>query len=70
MANENEIDFPLLDGEIETLHQARGLKPTEPPQPWGNRKIISASGVLAAGWDKSGNILLVSTDGYSLTRLC
>ncbi len=68
MTESNDINSPLNEGQAEVLQKARELKPTEPPRPWGNRKIISASGVLAAGWDKSGNILLVSTDGYSLTN--
>jgi hypothetical protein len=59
---------PLSSGEIELLSQTRALKPGLPPAPWKDRTIISASGVLAGGWDISENILLISTDGYSVSN--
>jgi hypothetical protein len=63
----NENNSPLNKDEISLLNQMRGLKPSLPPEPWGNRVIVAASGVIASGWDKSENILLISTDGYSLS---
>src|SRR4051812_10682267 len=68
MNESNDNNSPLNEGQSETLQRARELKPTEPPQPWGKRGIIPASGVLAAGWDQSENILLISMDGYSLSN--
>ncbi len=67
MSESDNIKSPLNESQREILQRARELRPTEPPQPWGSRKIISASGVLAAGWDQAGKILLVSMDGYSLS---
>jgi hypothetical protein len=67
MHESNGINPPLNQSELDLLNQARALKPNDPPKPWGNRVIVSAAGVLAAGWDKAENILLISMDGYSLS---
>lgn len=59
---------PLTSYQQDILKQARAMKPGEPPHPWGNRLIVPAAGVLAGGWDKNDNIILISSDGYSLTN--
>lgn len=67
MSKTRETNSPLNDYQVEMLKLARNLHPAEPPLPWGRRVIIPAAGVLAAGWDKSENMLLISVDGYSLS---
>ena len=39
----------------------------DPPNPWTNRKIISASGIIAGGWTKDNKVFLLSADGYSVS---
>lgn len=41
---------------------------TDPPEPWTNRKIISASGIIASGWTLDNKIFLLSADGYSISN--
>lgn len=40
---------------------------TEPQEPWGNRKVISAAGVIASGWTTDNKVFLLSSDGYSVS---
>lgn len=68
MVDPSESKSPLNEYQVGLLNRARALKPTVPPEPWGHKIIVSAAGVLAAGWDQSENVLLISSDGYSLTE--
>lgn len=61
-----QLNSPLNDFEKSILTQARNMIPIDPPLPWQRTHIISAAGVIAAGWDEAENILLISSDGYSL----
>lgn len=39
----------------------------DPPLPWTNRIVISASGIIASGWTKENKVFLLSADGYSVS---
>jgi hypothetical protein len=67
MTESDSYESPLNQYQVDLLNRTRALKPTEPPEPWGNKVIVAAGGVLAAGWDKAENFLLISVEGYSLT---
>ena len=55
--------FSLRKGQVNLIEHA-GL----PPLPWHNRIVISAAGVLAAGWTRNDRLLLISADGYSISN--
>ena len=59
---------PLTEHEYELLQKARQLIPSNPPNPWGNRRIISAAGAIAGGWTKNEHYVLISSSGYSLNN--
>jgi hypothetical protein len=58
----------LNEHELRLLEAARDLEPGDPPSPWGARMVVSAAGVLAGGWDDHENVLVISSDGYSVTE--
>ena len=41
---------------------------TEPQEPWGNRIVISAAGIIAGGWTNDNKVFLLSADGYSVSH--
>lgn len=41
---------------------------TEPKKPWGNRVVIRAAGIIAAGWTSDNKVFLLSSDGYSVSH--
>ena len=41
---------------------------TIPQEPWGNRIVISASGIIAGGWTNDNKVFLLSSDGYSISN--
>ena len=41
---------------------------TEPQEPWGNRVVISAAGIIAGGWTIDNKVFLLSSDGYSISN--
>ncbi|WP_421753307.1 hypothetical protein [Croceimicrobium sp.] len=40
----------------------------EPPNPWGNRIVIGAAGIIAGGWTHDNKIFLLSSDAYSISN--
>lgn len=58
----------LTDYEFQLLLKARGIKPSVPPHPWGNMIVISAAGVVAGGWTKEENYVVISSNGYSINN--
>lgn len=54
--------------EIDLLHQAQAKEPTKPPHPWRHEVIIPAAGCIACGWDADENLVLISSNGYSITQ--
>ncbi|MFY0632154.1 MAG: hypothetical protein JXR05_17475 [Flavobacteriaceae bacterium] len=40
----------------------------EPQEPWGNRIVISAAGIIANGWTNDNKVFLLSADGYSISN--
>jgi len=49
------------------LVEVRALRPGPPPAPWTLRPFLHAGGVVAAGWTRGSQLLLVSASGYSLS---
>lgn len=41
---------------------------TEPQEPWGNRVVIPASGIIASGWTHDNKVFLVAGEGYSVSN--
>ncbi|MGV6860196.1 MAG: hypothetical protein ACWA41_00400 [Putridiphycobacter sp.] len=41
---------------------------TEPQEPWGNRVVISAAGIIAGGWTRDNKVFLLSPDGYTVSN--
>lgn len=39
----------------------------EPEEPWGNRTILPAAGIIAGGWTNDNKVFLLSSDGYSIS---
>ncbi|BAD64503.1 hypothetical protein J1TS1_37490 [Shouchella clausii] len=55
--------------ELALLEKAQKMIPQVPPLPWRQQTVLSASGVIAAGWDSKENIILISSNsGYSINH--
>lgn len=39
----------------------------EPQDPWGDRVVLPAAGIIASGWTSKNNVFLLSSDGYSVS---
>ncbi|RAR44612.1 hypothetical protein [Paenibacillus sp. MDMC362] len=54
--------------EIDLLQKAQAKEPTKPPHPWTAEVSIPAAGCIACGWDAEENLVLISSNGYSITQ--
>ncbi|GIN10898.1 hypothetical protein J26TS2_07650 [Shouchella clausii] len=54
--------------ELALLEKAQKMVPKAPPLPWRQQAVLSASGVIAAGWDSNENIILLTSSGYSINH--
>jgi hypothetical protein len=41
---------------------------TIPQEPWENRIVISASGIIAGGWTNDNKVFMLCSDGYSISN--
>jgi hypothetical protein len=56
----------LTEHERNVLREALSVEEGEPPLPWRREALIFAGGVIAAGWTREENILLVSHSGFGI----
>lgn len=52
--------------ELKLLNKAKAMLPGLPPSPWEKRIFIPGSGIVAGGWDKDDNFILISDSAYSI----
>lgn len=52
--------------ELKLLNKAKAMIPGLPPSPWEKRIFIPGSGIVAGGWDKDDNFILISDSAYSI----
>lgn len=55
--------------ELKLLEKAKGLPSLDESSGWRKSVIIPAAGVIAGGWTKNEEILLISSNGFSLTTI-
>ncbi len=58
---------PLSEYQEQLLAHARAMSPGPPPPPWAAIPFLQAGGVLAGGWTQSDQVVLISSDGYSVS---
>ncbi len=59
---------PLTEYQRALLEQARAIVPGPPPPPWETGVAVFAGGALAAGWTHDEHIVVISTNGYSVSN--
>jgi hypothetical protein len=57
---------PLSPYEEKILEQARSMVPGQPPKPWRHNVFIHVGGLQACGWDMKENLVIISSNGYSI----
>jgi len=66
--NHNKEKEILTEFELMLLNKAKSMIPGLPPAPWGERIFINGAGIIAGGWDKNDNFVLISDSAYSINN--